>query len=88
MAAAPNSSTIGGAGTGAGGPPLDPVLPDEALLVDELPELALDVLPEPDEPVLVDDPVLVLDPVLPLDPFDDHPPEDQPPDDHPLLLEP
>ncbi|WP_353205761.1 hypothetical protein [Sphingomonas sp.] len=27
-AAAPNSSTIGGAGTGAGGPPLDPVLPE------------------------------------------------------------
>jgi len=26
-AAAPNSRTIGGAGTGAGGPPLDPVLP-------------------------------------------------------------
>jgi hypothetical protein len=26
-AAAPNNRTIGGAGTGAGGPPLDPVLP-------------------------------------------------------------
>jgi hypothetical protein len=26
-AAAPNSRTIGGAGTGAGGPPVDPVLP-------------------------------------------------------------
>ena len=30
-AAAPNSSTIGGAGTGAGGPPLDPVLPEPEL---------------------------------------------------------
>ena len=26
-AAAPNNRTIGGAGTGAGGPPVDPVLP-------------------------------------------------------------
>ena len=26
-AAAPNSKTMGGAGTGAGGPPLEPVLP-------------------------------------------------------------
>lgn len=35
-AAAPNRSTIGGAGTGAGGPPLDPLLPElplEPLLV-------------------------------------------------------
>lgn len=31
-AAAPNRMTIGGAGTGAGGPPLDPVLPLEPLL--------------------------------------------------------
>ena len=30
-AAAPNSSTIGGAGTGAGGPPDDPVLPEPEL---------------------------------------------------------
>jgi hypothetical protein len=35
-AAAPNSSTIGGAGTGAGGPPLDPVEPLLDELVDEL----------------------------------------------------
>ncbi|MGL4302219.1 MAG: hypothetical protein ACRCS5_05880 [Sphingomonas sp.] len=41
-AAAPNSRTIGGAGTGAGGPPLDPVLPLLALL-DAL-------LPLPDDP--------------------------------------
>jgi hypothetical protein len=31
-AAAPKSRTIGGAGTGAGGPPLDPVLPWPPLL--------------------------------------------------------
>ncbi|MES2044912.1 MAG: hypothetical protein V4475_13645 [Pseudomonadota bacterium] len=31
-AAAPNSRTIGGAGTGAGGPPVEPVLPLEPLL--------------------------------------------------------
>jgi hypothetical protein len=31
-AAAPNSRTIGGAGTGAGGPPVDPVLPLDPLL--------------------------------------------------------
>jgi hypothetical protein len=42
-AAAPNNSTIGGAGTGAGGPPVDPVLPDP--LLDALEALdALDAL--------------------------------------------
>ena len=62
VAAAPNSSTIGGAGTGAGGPPLDPVLPDPLELPHEEPlELELDnplELPEP------------------LDPFDDQLPLD------------
>ena len=39
-AAAPNRITIGGAGTGAGGPPDVPVLPDELpLLLDEEEEL-------------------------------------------------
>lgn len=47
-AAAPNSNTIGGAGTGAGGPPLDPVLPWPLLL----------------QPLLVLHPLLVLQPWL------------------------
>lgn len=42
-AAAPNNRTIGGAGTGAGGPPLEPVLPLEPL--------------EPLEPLLPLDPL-------------------------------
>ncbi|MEG3143846.1 hypothetical protein U1839_04205 [Sphingomonas sp. RT2P30] len=52
-AAAPNSRTIGGAGTGAGGPPVDPVLP-------------LDPCP-PFEPPLELQPPLLLQPWL-LDP--------------------
>lgn len=48
-AAAPKRSIIGGAGTGAGGPPLDPVLPPE--LLDELEEDELELLLE-DELVL------------------------------------
>ena len=82
-AAAPNSSMIGGAGTGAGCPPLDPVLPlddpDEEPLLDEEEEPLL--LPE-DEP---------LDPELPLDPLEDQPPDEpQPPpvDDQPPPVEP
>jgi len=51
-AAAPNSRIIGGAGTGAGGPPLDPVLP---LL--PCPPLVL-------QPLLVLHPPLVLQPWL------------------------
>ena len=64
-AAAPNSKTIGGAGTGVGGPPDEPGGPPELLdeLDDELPDAPL--LP----PVL-----LVLD-----DPFDDQPPVDDQP---------
>jgi len=74
-AAAPNSSTIGGAGTGAGGPPLDPVLPDELL------ELELEV------ELLVDDEPLLDPELLPEPPFD--PPELQPLlVDQPWLLEP
>lgn len=70
-AAAPNSRIIGGAGTGAGGPPDDPVLPEE--LPDELLELDEDDDPEllpPDDPVLVEKlPLLVEDdPVEPVDP--------------------
>lgn len=69
---------MGGAGTGAGGPPDDPVLPDEPLddeLDDEeeLDEELPDELPvEPLLPPVLD--VLVLE-----EPFDDQPPEvDQP----------
>ena len=83
-AAAPNSRTIGGAGTGAGGPPEEPVLPLE--LPEEEPDD--DELDEelPDE--LPDDPVLPL-PLLPVllvldDPFDEKPPVD----DQPWLDEP
>jgi len=43
-AAAPNSRTIGGAGTGAGGPPLEPELPDELLELDEDEELDEELL--------------------------------------------
>lgn len=61
-AAAPNSSTIGGAGTGAGGPPVDPVLPDPLLEALD----ALDAL----------DALEALDALLPeaLLPFELHPP--------------
>jgi len=56
-AAAPNSSTIGGAGTGVGpsggGPPERPVLPE-----DEAEELALDAEDELDEDALVLQPTL------------------------------
>jgi hypothetical protein len=58
-AAPPNSSTIGGAGTGCG-PPLDPVLPPVLepwpLLVDQ----PLEVL----QPLLVLQPWLLLEPLL------------------------
>lgn len=83
-AAAPNSRTIGGAGTGAGGPPLDPVLPDPLELPDDEPL----ELPEEEPLELPDDDPLELP--EPLDPFDDQPPfEDQPPDDEkPPLDEP
>lgn len=70
-AAAPNSSTIGGAGTGVGVPldPELPLLPDEALDAEEaeevLPLAELEVEPE----------ALVLKPTL-----------DEPKDDEPLLL--
>lgn len=60
-AAAPNSNTIGGAGTGAGGPPLDPVLPDELLDVELLVDELLDPLLLPDEPF---DPPVELQPLL------------------------
>ncbi len=53
-AAAPNSRTIGGAGTGAGGPPVDPVLPDPLL---EALDALLDALLLADEP-LPDDALL------------------------------
>ncbi|MFA5968076.1 MAG: hypothetical protein WC816_02315 [Sphingomonas sp.] len=43
LAAAPNSSTIGGAGTSAGGPPVDPLVPLDVLVEDEL-VMPLDVL--------------------------------------------
>ena len=84
-AAAPNSSIIGGAGTGAGAPPLDPVLPPElALLALDalLALLALDVL--------ADDPLLADEAELPDDPLELQPPvEFQPPfDPQPLLLVP
>lgn len=49
-AAPPNSSTIGGAGTGEGGPPVDPVEPLDELLVE------LDVLLEVEKPLEVDQP--------------------------------
>lgn len=70
-AAAPNSNIIGGAGTGAGEPPLEPVLPpelpDDELLDDD--ELELD--DEPPSPPPVE---LVLD-----EPFDEKPPVDDQP---------
>lgn len=76
-AAAPKSNTIGGAGTDAGAPPLDPVLPLELAL------LALDALD-------ADDALLPDDAELPDDPFELQPPvEFQPPlDPQPLLLDP
>ncbi len=58
-AAAPNSRTIGGAGTGAGLPPFDPeLLPDDEddeLLLDELlEELLDDELPFELQPLLLE----------------------------------
>jgi hypothetical protein len=50
-AAAPNSNTIGGAGTGARGPPFDPVLPPELAL------LALDALPVEEDTSPLDPPL-------------------------------
>jgi hypothetical protein len=88
---------MGGAGTGAGGPPLEPVLPldepeDDPLLEDEDEvEDELLVLPEDDPPVLEDvAPDEPFEPELLLDPFDDQPPDEpQPPlDDQPWLLDP
>ncbi len=52
-AAAPNRSTIGGAGTGAGGPPVDPVLPPvEPVLPPVEPPLLLQPPVEPQPPLL------------------------------------
>lgn len=56
-AAAPKRMTIGGAGTGAGGPPLDPVLPWWPLLL---------------QPPFELQPLLVLQPLL-LDPWLEEP---------------
>ena len=58
-AAAPNSRTIGGAGTGVGLPLLDPLLlpeddEDELLLDDELLELELELLPFELQPLLLE----------------------------------
>ncbi|WP_375394113.1 hypothetical protein [uncultured Sphingomonas sp.] len=58
-AAAPNSRTIGGAGTGAGLPPLEPELPpdeeeDELLLEELLEELLDDELPFELHPLLLE----------------------------------
>ena len=77
LAAAPNRITIGGAGTGAGGPPLEPLL--DPLLLPELDpelelELELELLP-------------LLDPLLLPElhpPFELKPPLEL----QPLLLEP
>ena len=82
-AAAPNSNTIGGAGTGAGGPPLDPVLPPELAL------LALDALLAL-LALLPDDALLPDEAELPDDPFELQPPlEFHPPfEPQPLLLDP
>lgn len=79
-AAAPNNSTIGGAGTGAGGPPLDPVLPLELAL------LALDA----DDALLADDAELADEAELADDPLELQPPVEFHPwlDPQPLLLEP
>lgn len=88
-AAAPNSNIIGGAGTGVGGPPFDPLLPEEeAELAEDAEDALLALDPVLPEAPLADDP-LALEP-LALDPFDDQPPfEDHPPlDDQPLLLDP
>jgi hypothetical protein len=52
-AAAPNSSTMGGAGTGAGVPPFDPELPP----LDDEDELELDDEEELDEDELLDPPL-------------------------------
>ncbi|MDQ0837457.1 hypothetical protein [Sphingomonas faeni] len=71
-AAAPNSNTIGGAGTGAGGRPLDPVLPPELAL------LVLDPLPVEEDTSPVDPPNA--EETLPLDPpVEDPPVEVDPP---------
>jgi hypothetical protein len=60
-AAAPNRSTIGGAGTGAGGPPVDPVLPPvEPVLPPVEP-----VLPPVEPPLLLQPPVEPQPPLLP-----------------------
>jgi hypothetical protein len=51
LAAAPNSRTMGGAGTSAGGPPVDPVAPLDVLVVPDELVIPLDVLhPALDDP--------------------------------------
>lgn len=77
-AVAPNSSIIGGAGTGAGEPPVEPVVPDDELLDDEL-ELDDDELAPPVLLMLPPPVELVLD-----EPLDEKPPVD----DQPWLDEP
>ena len=88
-AAAPNSRTIGGAGTSVGGvppeelPPVDPPLDVELLVEEEV---------EDDPPVEVDEPPLlpVEPPLLPVDPpkLDDPPEEEDELDEEDELLEP
>ncbi len=85
-AAAPNSNTIGGAGTGAGWPPLDPVLPELLALVLLALLDALDPLELPDDPLLPDDPELPDEPLLPLEL--QPPVEFQPLEPQPWLLDP
>jgi hypothetical protein len=60
-AAAPNSITIGGAGTGAGGPPLDPMPDDDPLELPDEELLELDEpLDDPDDDPLEDQPPVEL----------------------------
>jgi hypothetical protein len=87
---------IGGAGTGAGWPPLDPVLPlddpDDEPLLDDEDEVEEEPLELPDdEPPLLED--VLAPPVLELllEPLEDQPPDElHPPplDDQPELLDP
>jgi hypothetical protein len=74
-AAAPNSSTIGGAGTGVGGPPLEVEPPlEELVLDDEEVEEEVDELDEVDQSILpldeVEDEDEVDDDTFPLDEVD------------------
>lgn len=70
---------MGGAGTGAGEPPVDPVLPDDDELLDDELELDEDELAPPVLLMLPPPVELVLD-----DPLDENPPVD----DQPWLDEP